>query len=792
MKKLDLCGRWEMKRTDWTEAVSASVPGTVYSDLLHAERMPDPYYRCNSDDCKEMMEHDYLYCRDFHVKKEDLEFGKIELCCKGLDTFCRITINGRLLAETDNMHRTWIFDIKDWIHAGQNEITVLIQSPVKYCEARDDALPLRQVDVSNRGFSQIRKAHSMMGWDWAPVMPDGGIWREITVLFYHKLKLNSVFVCQEHTEDGRVFLDVQPELAEGCGCVSYMIEFDNETYTGSTAEKIRFEVKNPRLWYPAGYGEPYLYDFKFRAADQAEKETYTCRIGLRRAELITKKDRYGTSMYFQINGIPVFVKGSNYVTEDSIMARYSKKRTRWLLEQAAATSQNMIRVWGGGIFPDDCFFDLCDELGLLVWQDLMFACAQYPGTEEFYESIALETEDNIKRLRNHASLVLWCGNNECEMFIGEAWQLPQAARDDYLVQYEQVLREVTERCDPTRPYRPSSPTAGGDFQDTNSEAMGDAHYWDVWFKQKPLKDYTKYYFRFLSEFGFQSFPAIESVKKFTEPEDRNIFSRVMECHQKDGAANGYILLCLSREFRYPKDFDSLLYVSQLLQAEAVRVGVEHMRRNRNDFRCMGTIYWQLNDCWPAASWSGIDYYGRWKALHYKAKEFYSDILISALYDDAHTVIEAVTNDCLVPVRKIVYYKIKDRDGGLIKEKYQAVAVEALSSKTVFEIDTSGIDRFHQYIEYGADGQMAGIVLLCPNKHFNYKNPEISYRIEHGEGRTKIRLVSKSVANFVELKANDNTAIFSCNYFAMSPGVEKEILCDTILDEVSVRSIYDTY
>lgn len=792
MKRTDLCGEWVMKRTDWENTIPASVPGTVYTDMLNTKIIPDPYYRDNSDKYQELMKHDYLYTREFDLKKSDLEFQTIELCCDGLDTICEIYINGKKAAYTYNMHRKWVFNIKDMLNTGSNEISVLIKSPIKYCEEEYDKKPINQPIHSNKGMSYIRKAHCMLGWDWAPNMPDGGIWKDIYLLSYDTLKINSVFVSQEHTEDGRVFLNILPEIKTSCKHVKYSIDFDNKIYDfNSSCADIRIEVENPKLWYPAGYGDQYLYDFKFKAYTDTEEDEYSCRIGLRKFELVTDDDEYGTSMYFRVNGIPVFAKGSNYVLEDSVISRYSKERTRKLLEQAIESNQNTLRVWGGAIFPHDYFFDICDEFGIMVWHDLMFACAQYPGTKEFYENISAETEDNVKRIRNHPSLVLWCGNNECEEAAADWWHLPQNELDEYLMQYEHVLREAVNKNDPSRVYLPSSPSTNGDFKDANSETKGDTHYWEIWFNQKPLKEYTKYHFRFLSEFGFQSFPCIESVKNFTDEDDRNIFSKVMECHQKDGAANGKILLYLSRDFKYPKDFDSLVYVSQILQAEAVRVGVEHMRRNRNNFRCMGTIYWQLNDCWPVASWSSIDYYGRRKALHYIAKRFYQNVLLSALYDDKSTVV-SLTNDLLNPVTKTVYYKIKSQDGSVIKEEAKEVTVKELSSQNVFDIDAGNVDIYNTYIEYGMEGKMEGAVLLCPNMHFNYKNPDITYSIEHNGGKTIIKLLSKSFANFVELKAKNNTVKFSDNYFAMSPGAEKVVTCDEIIDEVSIRSVYETY
>lgn len=792
MKKINLGGKWLMKRTDSNTVTEATVPGSIYTDMLSADMLPDPYYRDNADIFEEVMEHDYLYTHEFFVDRSDIDCKRVRLVCEGLDTLCEITVNGVKIADTDNMHRKWIFDVKNVITAGKNEISILIKSPVNYCRSKYADKPLAQNPdaICLNGYPYLRKAHCMLGWDWGPKLPDGGIWKDIYLMTDNGFRLDSVFVTQTHTEDGKVFINVLPEPDSDSIDIKYTADFDGQIYTFDNS--VQIEVQNPRLWYPVGYGEQNLYDFKLRAESMGETDEYSCRIGLRVCELVKDNDEYGTSMYFRVNGIPVFAKGSNYVPEDSILTRCSRERTYNLLKQAVKGNQNIIRVWGGAFFPHDYFFDICDELGLLVWQDLMFACAQYPNTPEFYESIARETEDNVKRIRNHACLALWCGNNECETALKDWWNLPQKDLDDYIVQYSHVLKNAVQKCDPTRPYQASSPTSHENFEDISDENIGDVHYWDVWFKQAPLSSYLDYHFRFLSEFGFQSLPCIETINEFTAEEDRNIFSRVMEKHQRDGAANGKILLYLSRDFKYPKNLDSLAYVSQILQAEAVRAGVEHMRRNRNNFRSMGAIYWQLNDCWPVASWSGIDYYGRLKALHYSSVRFFKDVLLSAVYDDKNTVLISLTNDLTENIRKKVYYAIKTQDGDIIKYEEKEITADALSSADVFTLNTSGADIYNQYIEYGMDGKMSGAVLLCPNKHFNYKNPNIKYSIAHSGNKTVIKLSCDSLAAFTELKAKNNTAEFSDNYFFLSPNEEREITCDEYIEDLSVRSVYDTY
>jgi beta-mannosidase len=339
-----------------------------------------------------------------------------------------------------------------------------------------------------------------------------------------------------------------------------------------------------------------------------------------------EKDEWGSEFAFMVNGIKIFAKGADYIPEDLIYSRITGERIEYLLDSCVRANFNCIRVWGGGYYPSDTFYEICDRLGLIVWQDLMYACNVYDLTREFEENIIEETRDNVKRIRHHASLGLWCGNNELEaawcewaVFKDHSAQL----RADYIKQFEYILPKAVEESDHSTFFWPSSPSSGGCFDNPVDENRGDTHYWDVWHGLKPFEDYRNHYFRFCSEFGFQSFPSIKTVHTFTEEEDRNIFSRVMESHQKNGAANGKMLYYLSENFLYPKDFESLLYVTQVLQGMAIKFGVEHWRRHRG--RCMGAVYWQLNDDWPVASWASIDYFGRWKALHYMAKNFFAPV-----------------------------------------------------------------------------------------------------------------------------------------------------------------------
>ena len=497
----------------------------------------------------------------------------------------------------------------------------------------------------SEGFPHLRKAHCMFGWDWGPRLPDAGIFRPVSLLGVKNSRIESVYVTQHH-EEGKVTLDFDVTLelfggsksAQGSGFMEQAAQWDTtrievevtspdgkkyhpnlsgkEPAGEAPKEDYRIEITDPQLWWPRGYGKQPLYQVKVTLLSKEGEalDTWERRIGLRVLTVNTEKDEWGNCFAYEVNGVKIFAMGADYIPEDNILSRVNRERTRKLLTDAAWANHNCIRVWGGGYYPDDFFFDICDELGLIVWQDFMFACASYELDDDFERNVSKEIVDNVRRIRHHACLGLWCGNNEMEtQTLDGVWKTTAKQKYDYIKLYEYIIPKILQEEDPAAFYWPSSPSSGGNFDNPWDENRGDTHYWDVWHGNKPFTEYRKFRFRYLSEFGFQSFPCLKTVESFTLPEDRNIFSRVMEMHQRNCAANGKILNYLSATYLYPKDFDSLLYTSQLLQADAIRYGVEHFRRHRG--RCMGAVVWQLNDIWPVASWASVDYYGRWKALH---------------------------------------------------------------------------------------------------------------------------------------------------------------------------------
>lgn len=817
MINIDLNGIWKMKSTEEEIWINGNVPGSVFNDLLRSGKIDDPFYRDNEDKAMDIALRDYEYTRDFTADSDLLNSECILLHCDGIDTIASIKINDILVGETNNMHSQYEFDIKDLLHYGKNNIHILLKSPVKYIEQRQREYPLWGSQDTIQGYPYIRKAHCMFGWDWGPKIPDSGIWRSISIRGYNTARIEDVYITQ-FREKNTVSLDIRTNYkkysSEKIDISVKITSPDNDVFVKKIAgqkaeEHINIKIDNPKLWWPNGYGQQPLYRIDVSLQKDGlpldEKTLFT---GLRTMKLVREKDSFGESFKFEVNGVSIFAMGADYIPEDSLLPRCSYERTEKLIQNCISANFNFLRVWGGGIYPEDYFYDLCDRYGIIVWQDFMFACSVYRLDEEFKSNIIKEAKDNIKRIRHHACLGLWCGNNEIEE-EWPSWNFPKTARlrADYIKMFEIILPDIVQEMDPNTAYWPSSPSSGGGFEDPNSENSGDVHYWDVWHGLKPFTDYRNYYFRFVSEFGFQSFPCLKTVGSFTLPEDRNAFSYVMEKHQKNGSANGKILFYLSQNFRYPKDFDSLLYVSQILQAEAIKYGVEHWRRNRG--RCMGTIYWQLNDCWPVASWSSIDYFGRWKALHYFAKKFYSPVLLSACENDTGAKLY-ITNETMQKAKGKLVWQLKGNESEIYREGELDVEIEPLTSSMLLELDFSDIlgdistrRKTHLYYAFvqGSSIISSGTTIFVKAKHFEFKNPQIKFDVQEKADCFNIKIESSAYARYVELSLENTDCIFSDNYFDISAGEEKivsvskdnlpaQVSLEELKQALKIRSLYD--
>jgi len=796
MQTYTLNGTWQLSAGHRSlESVDMQIPGTVLSGLLAAGKIKDPFYRTNEDATRALFWKDYVFTRTFDVDEELLAQQHIVLVCEGLDTLAEISINGTFLAKTDNMHRTWKFQAKKLLHPGKNEIQIVFRSVLRFIEdypyeahKKINYIPCG----SMKGNQLLRKAHSMFGWDWGPQTIDAGIFRDIYLQGYSHARIEDIRIHQQHAKN--VSVQTSITLSESVPGQKLCVELSEDGADKPLQTKlcktnadgvaaVDFVIENPKLWWPNDYGDQPLYIVRTTLLDEdgTSLESITRRIGLRTLTISQEKDEWGNEFAFCVNGVKIFTRGGNYIPDDCLYTRITEKKLDYILESCRRAHFNCVRVWGGGYYPSDAFYDLCDEKGLIVWQDLMYACNVYDVTDAFAENCRQETYDNVRRLRHHASLGLWCGNNEIESawdHWGDFQKETPYLRADYIRLFEEVLPKAVQEADGETFYWHSSPSSGGCFDNPDDANRGDTHYWDVWHGQKPFTDYRKYFFRFCSEFGFQSFPCAKTVNSFTLEDDRNIFSRVMESHQKNDAANGKMLYYLSENLRYPKDLTHLLYASQVLQGMAIKYGVDHWRRNRG--RCMGTLYWQINDDWPAPSWSSIDYFGRWKALHYMAQKFYAPHAVSMTLED-HRCHIYFSNESFETTEYSLTLSIRDLSGNVLETyetKGNSPAFSAIETAVVdiCSWEDQKDDVFLEAVIHTKDQKvLKDVETLVPYKYLNLKNPVISTEAEETNDAFILHISSDCFAPFVALDFDDADVIFSDNFFHLTDKTVQDII-----------------
>lgn len=833
MIRLSLAGNWQFREYGSDGWLPARVPGCAHTDLLALGRIPDPFVADNELHVQWVAERDWEYRHTFQVAPDLQAEKRIFLICDGLDTLADVSLNGQILGHAQNMFRRYEWDITSLLVDGENEVRIYFPSPIAYIRSRQAEQPMISPSHSIPGGPYLRKAPCQFGWDWGPQLPPVGIWKDIRLEAHSVARLDNIHLRQRHAGGAvTVSADVAVDRWQEADLKVVMrltapnghAQRAETVLRGrTTSGRLEIAVANPQLWWPNGYGPQPLYQVEV-ALYQGEtlRDRRTFQVGLRTLELRRQPDEWGESFVFVVNGVPVFAKGANWIPADSFPSRIGDEHLEHLIRSAAQAHMNMLRVWGGGFYEEERFYDLCDRYGILVWQDFIFSCSTYPADEAFFENVRVEALENVRRLRHRASLALWCGNNEME-WGWEMWHWsdnPEYERFKaaYDRMFHHFLPEICAGEDPDHPYWPSSPSSNTPFVDVNGGRAGDTHCWDVWHGMKPFKFYREHPTRFVSEFGFQSLPPLATIRTYADEAEWNMTSYTMEHHQRNAAGNGKIITYMTDHFRLPKDFESLVYLSQLLQAECVRMGVEHWRRNKS--RVGGTLYWQLNDCWPVASWASLDYFGRWKALHYAARRFYAPVLLSA-EDDGPTVTLHVTSDLTDEWQGNVRWSLETVTGQVLQSGEEAVTVPALGSVQVCALDFSNYlvagpaitigpnirrDLILVYELWQGDERLSLNVLpFVPNKHLALSDPRLRAIVRKVDGGFAIDVTAKRLARFVwlELVGRDDIPpylIFSNNYFDVPAGRTVTVTLPAlegwtlkrVREQLRVRSLADSF
>jgi len=806
----ELDANWEMAEIRSDEWVPATVPGSVHTDLIKNNLIEDPFYRLNEHDLQWIDKTDWVYRTEFKADNQLLNKEHVELKFPGIDTYGEVYLNDSLVLTTDNMFREWSVEVAGLLKKGKNGLVVILRSPVMKGIEKYDKLDYT-IPVSGNDLAEIgkvpgnkkvsiftRKAGYHFGWDWGPRLVTSGIWKPVYIQAWNGGRLTNLQVIQHELTDEQAMMKAVVELeANGLkegelvlysnGEVLARRKINDADHTASA--EIPFVIDEPERWWPNGMGEQPLYDIRVELISAGKiLHTISERIGLRTIELVTNQDEVGNTFHFVVNGRPLFMKGANYIPQDSFLDRVTPERYAHVIQSAADANMNMLRVWGGGIYEKDIFYDLCDEKGILVWQDFMFACSMYPGDSLFLDNVRHEAVDNVKRLRNHPSIALWCGNNENlsawyrwgwrETVIEEqgpdvADRLWKAYRDVFHV----ILPEVIGQEDPDRYYWGSSSSAGLGKPDNLTQ--GDLHYWGVWWGKEPFSAFKKNTGRFMSEYGFQSFPEMKTIREYTIPADYNIYSDVMKSHQRSSIGNETIELYMKRDYREPVDFPSFIYVGQVLQGEGIKRAIE-LHRVQMPY-CMGSLYWQIDDCWPVASWSGMDYFGRWKALHYMAREAFKNVILVPEINGSTTTV-SVVSDLPEDFEGTLHAAVMDFRGEVRWETDVDVTVPAASASLLLSFDHGDLNLNEREVfllvslEDEQHVSDEALWYYRSPKELDLIPPEIKFSSEaRKDGTFSITLLSDVLVKNLFLSAPETNGFFSDNYFDMLPGRKYKVI-----------------
>lgn len=802
---------------------NATVPGCVHRDLWRHRLIPDPFYGTNELDLQWIEEHDWEYATVFHMPAGYLAEKVIDLVCDGLDTVATVTINGRTVARTENMFTGYRWNVRPLLRPGVNRLCIRFDSALRYIRTHRLGHTSRECNDPVGRCQVIRKQPCQFGWDWGPRFVTAGIWRGLRLEAWSDNRLESVRVTQRHHANGSVTLQAFPEFvhAERSVKCQHRLALGDRVIAEGPGPEVRIE--QPQLWWPNGQGAQPLYilTLEYTRSDGFPIGSWTGKLGLRTIVLDRTPDPAGGEHFrFVVNGRPIFAKGANWIPAHSFVAGLQRADYARDLSAAAEAHMNIVRVWGGGIYESEDFYDLCDELGLLVWQDFMFACDIYPADTAFRRSVRAEAAWQIRRLRHRACLALWCGNNEIEQVNPELLSQPRLKRN-----YDRIflrdLPAMVARHDGVTDYWPSSAhRPDGGLDHATGELRGDTHFWDVWHARQPVKAYEQYRFRFVSEFGMQSYSSSATNATFCPAETGNIFGAVMENHQKNRAGNQIILDYISRRYRFPKSQDDLVFLSQLNQAYCIQTGVEHWRRNMP--HCMGALYWQLNDCWPVASWSSIEFTGRWRALHYAARRFFAPVLVSAQIPGEETSITG--NYRRSNVREVLLYTVSDQpgivrgrlqwelfniDGRRLLRGSQGVKLrygESAHQRTLDlagPIATHGRDRLVLRIALDVQTTRVGeeSVFLAPPRYVELPKARTRVRVtRHSPHAARLTFTSDAFQHRFAFDLPGMPYHASDNYFDLYPNEPRSVLIQfglppalaQIRRRLTFRSLVDTY
>lgn len=803
-KTVDLNASWQFRQQGQEAWQQASVPGSVQADLLALKQIPNPYFGLNEKSIQWIEKLNWEYQKVFNWEGAVDAFDFVRLQFEGLDSYADVYLNDHLILRADNMFRRWEINAKDFLKTGQNKLYILFRSPLKVHAHTADSLGYKlpaDNDASKLKVSPfVRKAPYQFGWDWSPRIVTMGIWRGVKLIAENQVSVKDVYFEQTTISKEKAELcvhlkaltavqkTVKLRVRQGTKVIaSKTIELSN----GLFQDTLQFQIDQPKLWWTNGLGDPYRYNWTFEIIDPnsvAVMYRNSYKIGLRKIELVREKDAIGTSYYFKLNGQPVFMKGANYIPQDNLLSRVAYHRYEKLIKDVVGANMNMLRVWGGGIYEEDTFYEMCDQQGILVWQDFMFACSMYPATKTFHDNVLKEVEDNVKRLRNYACIALWCGNNEIEV-AWKNWGWPKAMAYNkalqqklfmgYKMLFDSLIPQAIQQLHPQVAYVSTSPLSNwGKVQNFNHHSM---HYWGVWHGKAPFEKYSTQVGRFMSEYGFQSFPSFETIRLFADSSQWALQSAVMQHHQKSYIGNELIKKHILKYYPAPRNFKDLVYLSQLSQAKGIAKAI---RAHRSNAKCMGTLYWQLNDCWPGPSWSSIDYYGRWKALHYKVRDLYKDVVLVVDSASVNQIAIQVVSDRNIASSGKLLFELMTLDGVRLRYDSLDVQIKPLSStasnysfSTVLPLEEPLNNLFYRVVYQDEQGRYTCLHYFVPEKQLQLKQLNLIADFDQTTGGYALTISCPVLIKNVCLSSAKKID-FSENFFDLIPNETKRVFIKT--------------